>query len=112
MLVKKNKGYLLFPLKNKLITAVKTTEPKIDHTTGKLDPPIFTTKKSGKDNFLAIHCPSRAPMNPTTTETKHPPWEYPTSDCPMDPQIPAITIRSNKSSNDILCLNCFLISEA
>ena len=86
---------------------VKTIEPKIDHTTGKLEPPMFTTKKSGKANFLAIHSPSNAPINPTAIETIHPPWEYPTMDCPIDPQIPAITRRISKSSSDIKYLNCY-----
>lgn len=89
-----------------LIRPVKITEPKIDQTTGKLEPPIFTTKKSGNDNFLAIHSPSNAPINPTAMETTQPPWEYPTMDCPIDPQIPAINRRISKSSSDIRHLNC------
>ena len=89
---------------------VKTTEPKIDHTTGKLELPTWTTKKSDKANFLAIHSPTKAPINPTAIETTQPPCEYPTIDCPIEPQIPAIISSIKKSMSDIRCLSCLIIS--
>jgi hypothetical protein len=89
---------------------VKTTEPKIDQTTGKLELPIRTTKKSGKANFLAIHSPTNAPIKPKAIETTQPPCEYPTIDCPIDPQIPAIISSIKKSMSDMKFLSCLIIS--
>ncbi len=77
------------------------TEPIIDQTTGKSVPPIFKTKKSGSDAFLAIHVPSKAPIKPTTMEITHPPLEKPTSARPIDPQIPAISNKIIISSKDM-----------
>jgi len=60
-------------------TATNITAPIIDQTTGKSVPPMLNTKKSGSANFLAIQLPSKAPINPTAIESKHPPLENPTN---------------------------------
>lgn len=73
----------------------------IDHMTGKSVPPIFNTKKSGNAVFLAIHVPSKAPINPTAIEMIQPPFENPASERPIEPHIPAITNKIIISSKDM-----------
>ena len=56
----------------------------IDHTIGKRLPPTEIARISGSASFVAIQLPTRAPMKPTATETRQPPWLYPAIARPTD----------------------------
>src|SRR5260370_42204780 len=59
---------------NRLIKATNIVAPMIDQTIGKCSPPISTAKISFRPSSLAIQRPISAPINPSATETRQPPW--------------------------------------
>src|SRR5262249_16552684 len=74
--------------------------PTMDQITGKATSPMATENSSGRFMTRAIHTPSTAPMNPSATDTRHPPREYPVIAWPSAPQTPAINNSSKKSRTD------------
>jgi hypothetical protein len=72
-------------------TPAKIAEPTIDQKTGKVSPPTVTGSGSGSPSWRLIHIPRKAPIKPTTMETKQPPRSYPARDWPNAPATAAIT---------------------
>jgi hypothetical protein len=55
--------------------ATNSADPAIDQTMGIPIPPTWITSRSGRPSCRDSQAPSRAPMNPSTMDTRHPPRE-------------------------------------
>jgi len=87
--------------------AVKITAPIIVQTILYSVPLIEKGKGSGRFISRASQEPIRAPINPTTIESMHPPRSKPTKDLAIPPEIPAI-IRDMRMS---IILNNYLLNK-